>query len=84
MEPTIRVVTCPCCKSMLFALEMDKADARAGWQITKDSPELKKDGDGHYMKCGTCSKRIALERISGMGMDSWRLAAAQNCNQVLP
>ena len=82
MEPTIRAVTCPCCRNFLFALEQ----ARDGgeWKITRDSPAVQNDAEGHYMKCPNCSKRIAVEKIAATGAERWAVAAKQDCNRVLP
>jgi len=84
MDTTLRVVNCPCCKRMLYALGLDKTDAGATWQITKDSPEIQQDGEGYFAKCGNCSKRIAIEKVSAQGADRWMVSARQPCNRTLP
>ena len=33
-QNTLRVVTCPCCKQMLYALSLDRSDTGASWQLT--------------------------------------------------
>ena len=77
MDPTIRAITCPFCKNILFALELDAKKGSAAWNITKDSPAVHKDAAGQYMNCGKCSKRVALEKISAPGVDTWKIAATQ-------
>jgi len=82
VEPTIRAVTCPCCRNFLFALE--QAGNGGEWKITKDSPAVQKDGEGSYMKCPNCSKRVALEKVAVGKSERWAVAAAQKCDRVLP
>jgi transcription elongation factor Elf1 len=77
LDPTIRAITCPFCKNILFALGLDAKNGSAAWNMTKDSPAVQKDGAGQYMHCGKCSKRVAVEKISAPGVDSWKVAAAQ-------
>jgi hypothetical protein len=84
MEPTIRAITCPCCRQFLYALEMDTANKAEGWKMTADSPPVREDPDGYFMKCGQCSKRVAIEKISRFGVDTWAISAAQKCDSVLP
>ena len=84
MEPTIRVVTCPCCKNILYAFELDKSKTGGKWQITKDSPAIRSDSEGNFMKCANCSKRVAIEKVSGSGIERWTVSAAQKCDRVLP
>ena len=84
MEPTIRVVLCPCCKKILYAFERDAKKKGETWTITQDSPAIQSDGEGHFMKCASCSKRVAVEKASGSGIERWTVAAAQKCDRVLP
>ena len=77
MDPTIRAITCPHCKNILFALELDAKKGGAAWNITKDSPAVQNDAAGKYMNCGKCSKRVAVEKITAPGIDTWKVAAAQ-------
>ena len=76
MDPTIRAITCPHCKNILFALELHTNDG-AAWNMTKDSPAVQDDAQGKFMVCGKCAKRVALEKVSQPGMESWRVAASQ-------
>jgi hypothetical protein len=84
MEPTIRAITCPCCRQILYALEMNPAGTGNAWKMTADSPAVQNDTEGQFMKCGKCSKRIAIERISRSGVDTWTVSAKQSCDRVLP
>jgi len=77
LEPTIRAITCPHCKNILFALELGAKDGGTVWNITKDSPAVKDDAQGKYMNCGNCTKRVALEMVSQPGVQTWRVAATQ-------
>jgi len=77
LEPTIRAITCPHCKNILFALELDAKNGGAAWNMTKDSPAVQNDGQGNYMKCGNCAKRVAVEKVSAPGVQTWRVAATQ-------
>jgi len=76
LEPTIRAITCPHCKNILFALELDVKNSAATWNMTKDSPTVQNDAQGHFMKCGNCAKRVAVEKVSAPGVDTWRVAAS--------
>ena len=69
---------------MLYAFERDAAKSGGPWTITKDSPAIKDDSEGHFMKCGSCSKRVAVEKATGSGSERWTISAAQKCDRVLP
>ena len=84
METTIRVINCPCCNKMLYALGLDKTDTGATWQITKDSPAIQHDNEGSFVKCSHCSKRVAVEEVSALGKARWLVSANQSCDRVLP
>ena len=84
MEPTIRAITCPCCRNILYALEINQTTGGNAWKMTLDSPEVQNDAEGQFMKCGKCSKRIAIEKIARSGVDTWAVSAKQNCDRVLP
>ncbi len=84
MEPTLRVVRCPCCKGPLYTLSTLSPRAEAGWQLTKDSPQIQKDRDGPFMKCARCSRRIAIVRMRKKpGTPDFEVAANQKCDQIL-
>ena len=84
MEPTIRAITCPCCRNILYALEVNQAGGGNAWKMTSDSPVVQSDADGQFMKCRKCAKRIAIEKIARAGVESWAVSAKQNCDRVLP
>ena len=80
MEPTLRAVLCPCCRNLLYALEMAHAKDKASWTLAKGSPAIQADPEGDFLRCPRCSKRVALEKNpSGSGLE-WGLAAIQKCN----
>jgi hypothetical protein len=33
------------------------------------------DAQGKFMVCGKCAKRVALEKVSQPGVESWRVVA---------
>ena len=59
------------------------ADGNA-WKMTSDSPAAQKDAEGNYMKCGRCSKRVAIEKVERSGTSTWTISAKQACDRVLP
>jgi hypothetical protein len=69
---------------MLYALEFNQTAGGNAWQMTSDSPAVQNDAEGHFMKCGKCSKRIAVEKIARSGADTWAVSAKQKCDRVLP
>jgi hypothetical protein len=75
---TLKIVNCPCCKSVLYTLTPHVSNGKPTWRLSKDSPTIRKDGEGSFMKCGRCGKRIGLvgdaQQSSG-----FRLAPGQNC-----
>lgn len=77
LDPTIRAITCPYCKNILFALELETKGGGAQWHITKDSPAVQDDAEGRYMSCGRCAKRVAVEKVSAPGVETWKITAAQ-------
>jgi len=83
MEPTLRLVRCPCCSKPLYTLATLSPSARDGWELTKDSPPVKQDNDGPYMKCAQCSRRIALVRQKAKGAFGFRVATGQKCDRFL-
>ena len=64
---------------MLYALGLDMAAAGASWEMTKDSPAVRQDRDGHFVDCPSCSKRVALEKITVEGQPRWLVSAKQKC-----
>ena len=84
-EPTIRVVRCPCCKSLLYSLSTVSPGGEHGWELTKDSPEVKHDKDGPYMRCPKCARRVALlKNKPGKGEPPVQVVRNQKCDRVLP
>lgn len=84
METTLRVVNCPCCKRILYALSLDRADDTATWNMTKDSPDVRQDGEGYFLRCDHCMKRITIEKVGPLGKGRWLVSKGQKCDRVLP
>jgi hypothetical protein len=63
---------------------MNTGGGGSGWKMTSDSPAVQNDAEGNFMKCGRCSKRIAIEKVSRSGVDAWAISAKQDCSRVLP
>jgi len=79
MDETLRAIVCPCCRKLLCALEFDGKAKR--WNFTRDSPELKHDPKGLYMKCGKCGRRVSF--VSTLSSATpFELAALQECVQM--
>jgi len=78
MDETLRAVLCPCCGKLLCALEFNDKGQR--WHFTRDSPELKHDHAGLYMKCGKCGRRVAFASTSGA--TPFELGPVQGCEQL--
>lgn len=74
---TLKIVNCPCCKSVLYTLTPDAAKGPPNWRLSKDSPTIRKDAAGSFMKCGRCGKRIAL--VMGEELSGLKLAPGQSC-----
>ncbi len=84
MEPTVRVVRCPCCRNPLYTLSTLSPRAAQGWQLTKDSPQVQKDKDGPFMKCPQCSRRIAIVKgRKAEGAPEFEVVPNQKCDQIL-
>lgn len=80
MEPTLRAVLCPCCKFMLYAIDPGTG-ANARPTIT-GGPPVQHDGEGSYMKCARCARRVAVVPGKSAGAPSWELAAVQPCGKA--
>jgi hypothetical protein len=83
VEPTLKIVRCPCCSKPLYTLSTLSPSAKDGWELTKDSPPVQQDNDGPYMKCARCSRRIALVRQKAKGSPGFRVATGQKCDRFL-
>ena len=79
MDETLRAISCPCCRRLLCALELDGKAKR--WKFTADSPELKHDASGLFMKCGKCGRRVNFVSTLSSAMP-FELAALQECGQL--
>ena len=76
---TLKIVNCPCCKSVLYTLTPDPSKSPHTWRLSKDSPMIRKDGEASFMKCGRCGKRIALVMADELPTPGFKLAPGQNC-----
>lgn len=84
-EPTLRSIRCPCCRAILYTLSTVAPGGKDGWQLTPDSPEMRTDRDGPYMRCRKCSRRIALARNRpGKGEPPIQVVPNQKCDRILP
>ena len=63
---------------------MNTAAKGNAWKMTSDSPAVQNDAEGDFMKCGRCSKRIAIEKVDRSGVNTWAISAKQGCDRVLP
>lgn len=79
-EITLRAILCPCCKQLLYALEVHPV---TGWGFSKDSPPIVRDKNGPYMKCPRCSRRIAMIKNGVSGEAPYLLARHHGCDQIL-
>jgi uncharacterized protein YlaI len=76
-EPAIAVL-CPCCHEGLYSHEPhDKG------QIGPDSPPIRSDAEGHYLKCPHCSTRIDVEE-NGLPGGAFKLSPHQKCERKVP
>lgn len=79
MNDTVKVVRCPCCRNPLYALNPPPDPQVGTWQVTADSPPIRMDGEGHYMKCPRCTKRIGVVMQFTAGQPAVRLSPTQRC-----
>jgi RNA polymerase-binding transcription factor DksA len=63
---------------------MNTGGGGSAWKMTPDSPAVQNDAEGHFMKCGRCSKRIAIEKRERSSTSTWTVSAQQSCDRVLP
>lgn len=80
MERTLRIINCPCCASVLYALRLDEAGEAKTWRLSKDSPALRKDAQGAYMNCARCARRIGLAMADELESPGFRVADEQPCS----
>lgn len=79
MQPTLRIINCPCCNRVLYTLASEKSRGKDTWRLTQDSPMIKKDPQGVFMMCARCGKRIALVMADELESPGFELAAHQDC-----
>ena len=71
MEPTLRVILCPHCRKLLYALSLDDESVGTRWHITPDSPPVQHSGEGHFVECRHCASKIAVQQGSPHVGASW-------------
>ena len=80
MERTLRIINCPCCGSVLYALRLDESGATKTWRLSKDSPAIRKDAQGSHMNCARCAKRIGIAMGDELESPGFQVAAEQPCS----
>lgn len=79
MEPTIRIIACPCCKGVLYTLRSETTvGGRGPWRLGKESPAIKKDQHGNFMICPRCAKHIDLVFADELESPGFRVAEKEN------
>ena len=81
MERTLRIINCPCCKSILYALKLDTRNDKEMWRLSQDSPMLRNDANGAFMMCSRCNKRIRLRMSDELESPGFELSSEQDCGQ---
>lgn len=80
-DPTSRSFLCPCCTNLLYSLQPDERTGR--WLPTRDSPQIRHDMDGPFIKCVRCSRRIGIVVSPEYAEEPFFLAAAQDCRRIV-
>jgi hypothetical protein len=74
METTLRVVLCPHCRRILYALGLDVTREGIKWRVTPDSPPVKANGCGHYVECLHCMEKVTVEQAPPHAGSAWLVA----------
>jgi hypothetical protein len=80
-DPTSRSFLCPCCTTLLYSLEPDEKSGR--WLPSRESPNLRHDMDGPFIRCLRCSKRIGIVLSPEYAEEPFFLSAAQDCQKIV-
>jgi hypothetical protein len=80
-DPTSRSFLCPCCTSLLYSLEPDEKNGR--WLPSRDSPSLRHDMEGPFIRCLRCSRRIGIVLSPEYAEEPFFLAASQDCRKIV-
>jgi hypothetical protein len=56
------------------------SSGRNSWRLTKDSPSIRRDAQGSFMKCPRCAKRIGLALGDELPSPGFEVAPQQDCS----
>lgn len=83
MSDDLKEVPCPCCRRPLYVLiKVTKGDSI--WLVTENSPRVENDNKGPFIKCPSCSKRVAMEPDISLQGSGFHVAPVQRCDETLP
>jgi len=77
-----RSFLCPCCRKILYSLQ--PGGNGAAWEATAESPRIKHDNTGPFLRCPHCSRRIAIVVSPEYADEPFFVAANQNCRHLAP
>jgi hypothetical protein len=77
-----RSFLCPCCRKILYALR--PGENGMAWEPTRESPGVRHDGTGPFLKCPHCERRIAIVVSPEYADEPFFLAANQTCRHLAP
>jgi DNA-directed RNA polymerase subunit RPC12/RpoP len=80
-DPTSRSFLCPCCSNILYSLEPDEKTGR--WLPTDESPALRHDQHGPFIRCPRCSRRVGIVLSPEHADEPFFVAAAQDCRRMV-
>ena len=75
-----RSFLCPCCRRILYSLR--PGENGAAWTPTKESPGIRRDNTGPFLRCPHCSRRIAIVMGPEYADDPFFVAANQDCRHL--
>jgi hypothetical protein len=78
-----RSFLCPCCRKILYSLRPGETGA-AAWEPSSESPRVNHDNTGPFLKCPSCSRRIAIVVSPEYADEPFFVAANQNCRHLAP
>lgn len=80
MQSTLRIIHCPCCKSVLYSLTANESTGKRTWRLTRDSPAVRTDPQGRFMHCPRCARRIELDMGDELESPGFQVAPQQDCS----
>jgi hypothetical protein len=81
-DPTLKVVNCPFCRSVLYTLACDESSEPPTWRLTKDAPTIRSDRGGAFIRCARCQRRVALVMGDELESPGFELAPRQHCAEA--